>query len=481
VVFRYNEAWNIEGTAFLALMGNHEGGECDNWQIYGNILGYTDDVDAQYTGPEGGIQNGVIANSSGDYATNCKIYNNTFINIWPNGATTGKIIGFDAAGSTGNAFRNNLIYNGDLTGGKRLVYNTGVHADSMSHNYYILAPFYNVAGTDSLETSIQKGTADPFTALATEDVSLTSQTEPGTTLTLFTTDLLGTSYTVSGSWTRGALAYDSGESGARDWYVDRSASGDGTGTEADPLQASQIADSLGTGDTLYDVTPDNVGANAYTVAVDSVRVNFKKTLDDNPVIVGGLKTIEPVNLAVVGDAVPDSVLVLSGNRDGEMRQPVGNIATVDFTGYTMDAGESTAGGVSTMFIQMHPSVSNYASMNTAYLRLSCAGTKTGTANMLVYAIKNVATPKDTTEAQATLASVSGSGVVWQIVNPASGAYYLSPNLASIINALDLANAGGDSVLFVITENGSGSAVYFRARTYENAGTDIDPELVYEYQ
>jgi hypothetical protein len=309
MVFRYNEVWDAEGTCFLALMGNH-GYQTDNWQIYGNVFGNT----AEGISTQDGVSDGVIGNSGGDWTSNSVIYNNTFINVFQSNAGSPMfLIGFETS-ATGNTFRNNLVYQGGLDeatfGIRKHILFRYVHEDSIDYNTYIDAPF-RTTYADSNEVHIEKGTGDPFTDLENGDVSLAQNTDPGTD-TPYTTDALGVEYDVSGGWTRGAYAFDSGETGVKTWYVDRSLSEDGAGTVDDPWQSSQIAGSLEAGDTLYDITPTVTGANPLTIAVDSVTVKYKTGVGATPTKVGGLKPLTMTNLSTSGS---DSVLVAANNDD----------------------------------------------------------------------------------------------------------------------------------------------------------------------
>lgn len=308
MIFRYNEVWDIEGSLCLGLMGDH-GWQTDNWQIYGNVFGYT----AEGISTQDGVANGIIANTSGDYTTNSVIYNNTFINYPCSNSSSPINIVSLLTGSTGNAVRNNLVYQGGLDetfGNTRLIRYTGIHEDSLDYNTYIDA-YFAAAYADSDEVHIQKGTGDPFADLASGDVTLAADTDPGWT-SPYTTDALEVDYDVSGGWTRGAFAFDPGESGPHIGYVDRSKTENGDGTEGDPWQPSQIAGSLEAGDTLYDITPTVTGANPLTISVDNVTVKYKTGVGATPTIVGGLKPLTMTNLSTFGS---DSVLVAANNDD----------------------------------------------------------------------------------------------------------------------------------------------------------------------
>lgn len=308
MIFRYNEVWDIEGSLCLGLMGDH-GWQTDNWQIYGNVFGYT----AEGITTQDGVANGIIANTTGDYTTNSVIYNNTFINYPCSNSSSPINIVSLLTGSTGNAVRNNLVYQGGLDGtfgNTRLIRYTGIHEDSLDYNTYIDA-YFAAAYADSDEVHIEKGTGDPFTDLASGDVTLAADTDPGWE-SPYTTDALAVAYDAGGGWTRGAFAFDPGESGPYIRYVDRSKTEDGDGSEGDPWQSSQIAGSLEAGDTLYDITPTVTGANPLTIAVDNVTVNFKTGVGATPTIVGGLKPLTMTNQSTFGS---DSVLVAANNDD----------------------------------------------------------------------------------------------------------------------------------------------------------------------
>ena len=77
MIVRYNLWEDIEGTAYIALMGQHDGDIMDSWKIYGNIFYYTE----ANTYERSGVSNGVVGNSNGDLATNLQFYNNTIVNV----------------------------------------------------------------------------------------------------------------------------------------------------------------------------------------------------------------------------------------------------------------------------------------------------------------------------------------------------------------------------------------------------------------
>jgi hypothetical protein len=463
MILRYNEIWDIEGTAFLALMGT-TGYQHDNWQIYGNVFGYS---------PEGiktqdGIQNGIIANSTNNYTTNSVIYNNTFINIPCAPTSVVNIVSFDAgAGATGNAVRNNLVYMGGISG-ETYKY-AGVEEDSLDYNTYFDVPFYT-AYADSNEVHIQKGTGDPFTDLASGVVSLAQNTDPGTD-TPYTTDALGVEYDVSGGWTRGAFAVDPGESGPHIGYVDRSKTEDGDGSGGDPWQSSQIAGSLEAGDTLYDITPTVTGANPLTIAVDSVTVKYKTGVGAAPTIVGGLEPLtEFVNLST---SVVTTYLLGGATDDSYLR--LGSSGAYSWASYVYDAPARNVPvaeydtGKPTYAMNRFPNIPKVTATSVIFSTWVTAATVTNAPTVKGHDSDNAVAPTDTTTAKAILDTLTTASASFSAVTSGSYPGRREVDITDIFNEITsragFGEAGAVQLVFSPDLAGSG---YARLRDYSDA-------------
>lgn len=182
-IVRYSMFEDIMGTYVL---GHHNNGNLNGYEIYGNIFYWTTSARNLGNGIIGTLQEPNPVNS-------VRIYNNTFANI----ASGNAGINFYVAGTNGLLVSNCLWY---VTGTVTLPL-TGV---SRGHNwYYGLTTEYsnNVAS----QTGVQFGTGDPFTDMEGGDFSLLSATATGATLgETYNTDMLGTTRT---NWDRGALEY----------------------------------------------------------------------------------------------------------------------------------------------------------------------------------------------------------------------------------------------------------------------------------
>jgi len=147
MIVRYNMWADIEGTAFLAFLGQDVTAE--RWEIYGNVFFYTTD---NSTNREG-IASGTIITRESCFSNNIKVYNNTFINI---PAQSAGIYLF----GTGNEIYNNIWYNSNmiltLQGQGTFDYNW----------YYGNTDYRDSSNTDASlagdETNGVVGTGDPF-------------------------------------------------------------------------------------------------------------------------------------------------------------------------------------------------------------------------------------------------------------------------------------------------------------------------------
>ena len=174
--FAYCVWEDFEGTGGIIYEGT-------GLKVYGNVFFHTEGSSASIGG------NGSIGTWTASDATDCKIYNNTFVNI--NGHNPG--IAFLSSPSTGNVAYNNLFYNSPNS-------NLFVNVESHDYNW-----FYNSSGTHG-ESNAQSGEGDPFVALSDHNFRLAVSTDPGLAVDWpFDGDPDGSKRGADGTWDRGAF------------------------------------------------------------------------------------------------------------------------------------------------------------------------------------------------------------------------------------------------------------------------------------
>jgi len=155
IVLRYNIWRNIDGTGAWTTMY----GDAYNWDIYGNIVYYTDDFD----GGSYATLRVLYDASNWGRAYNWKIYNNTFVN------TKGSHVGFTIDAGSGNVAYNNMFYNcppalfWGITPKYSAYFNTTVYQgdDASTRQTGEGDPFVNSANYDfHLSSATQKGKSD---------------------------------------------------------------------------------------------------------------------------------------------------------------------------------------------------------------------------------------------------------------------------------------------------------------------------------
>lgn len=174
--FRYNLFEDVVGSY---LFGNH-GDAVNGYKIYGNILHFKN------VGPS--LGNGVVGVlSGGGSVSGLRFYHNTITGIF-NSSTQGF---YSTLRGSDNLARNNLWHEG-TDADYAFSYGDATH----DHNTHVNMP------TQSGE---ENTTGDPFTAVASGDVSLVANTTAGATLdSEYATDMLGHTRV---TWSRGALEY----------------------------------------------------------------------------------------------------------------------------------------------------------------------------------------------------------------------------------------------------------------------------------
>jgi hypothetical protein len=161
-------------TAEIGIFGNDL--PIDDVEIYGNWFS------SSITGQQ---RNAIIALGGlgfNSYPSNCKIFNNTFVDIAADGTAYSAIT---AGGGSGTEARNNLFYNSG---------STSVSANTTSNNV--------------------TASSNPFVDYSGKDFRITSSNDArnaGTSLgSTYNTDPLGVTRGADGTWDVGAFEYDDG-------------------------------------------------------------------------------------------------------------------------------------------------------------------------------------------------------------------------------------------------------------------------------
>lgn len=166
---------HFEGTGGLMLQG-------DDFEIYGNVF-YQDDTAVYHQAP-----NGVVGTWTGFKVTNCRVYNNTFGNIGPNGTALGLFFGSESLG--------NQVYN-------NIFYKTKVDTGNTTHNYNHMADLLSSTPSEPNGTT---STVDPFVDSANGNFSLKSPTASAMNLgSPYNMDMYGTNRDADGIWQMGAI------------------------------------------------------------------------------------------------------------------------------------------------------------------------------------------------------------------------------------------------------------------------------------
>ncbi|MBZ0220513.1 MAG: tandem-95 repeat protein, partial [Candidatus Methylomirabilis sp.] len=162
----------------------------ENWDIYGNIFIWTENLGRRSM--NGAI--GSLSSSTDYYARNVNIYNNTFVDLVDGGA--GKI--FPIYNEIGNIKAyNNLWYNSPATS----------FGPDVEHNYNW---FMGSNESAIFESAMQVGESDPFIDNGGGDFRLSAGTEPGIVHPdLYDMDMVGIVRGADGFWDRGAFEFES--------------------------------------------------------------------------------------------------------------------------------------------------------------------------------------------------------------------------------------------------------------------------------
>lgn len=185
VVIRHSQILEYRSTGGIIM------GRANNWEIYGNVFKWNTDMGST-------SNNGAIGSWSSDstyYATNIKIYNNTFVDLKSGGS--GKLFPIYKSASNISAY-NNLWYNSPSANFGGVV----------KHDYNW---FKNSNEGSISESHMQTGTGDPFISYSGENYRLNSSTSSGMSLSSpYNADMDGNTRGGDSVWDRGAYEYKSG-------------------------------------------------------------------------------------------------------------------------------------------------------------------------------------------------------------------------------------------------------------------------------
>ena len=187
-VFRYNFVEDCVGTY---LLGHHNTGVFDGYKIYGNIFYWS----GSYVGASGG--NGMIGTltSGTDGIKNLSFHQNTIFNLMNGGPGNASLS--PHISSTMVASNNIIHFKSGDTNSTTFIYGTNV---THGYNWHINR---TVSGDNAINSS-----GDPFVASGSLNFQLTTNSIAGATLgSPFTVDMVNTNFNVSGTWTRGSLAF----------------------------------------------------------------------------------------------------------------------------------------------------------------------------------------------------------------------------------------------------------------------------------
>ena len=183
-VIRYNIFRNSEGTGTILIKDSVQSG----FEIYGNVF-YNTNITRYFN------SNGIISDTTGDSTTYAKVYNNTFLPHRNGLGSKISYVSWDV--STGNEFKNNVVFDAD-----------GIGGSSRSYNLY---DNNTLASGETGGQYFSSGQAALFTDSSTYDYTLKIDTDAGTDLSgTYTEDMLGNTFGADGTWDRGAYEYDSG-------------------------------------------------------------------------------------------------------------------------------------------------------------------------------------------------------------------------------------------------------------------------------
>lgn len=181
VIFRYNQVLDFRSTGGIIM------GWADNWEFYGNVFWWKNS--------QGGTaNNGAIGTWSSDstyYASNIKIYNNTFVDL--DGGGAGKLFPIYKSISNITVY-NNMWYNSP----------TANFGGGVTHGYN----WFKSSNDGISDSNKQVGSGNPFVNYGSGDFRLTTPTASGKSLSSpYNADMYGNARGADGTWDRGANEY----------------------------------------------------------------------------------------------------------------------------------------------------------------------------------------------------------------------------------------------------------------------------------
>lgn len=186
-IFRYNIVEDCRGTY---LLGHHNAGVFDTYLIYGNVIWFT----TSYVAESGNGMFATLTSGTGKLI-NAVVAQNTIFNMLNGGSGNGSLNPHQS--STLVASNNIFHFKSGDTSTSIFIYGTNV---THGYNWHINR---TVSGDNAINSS-----GDPFVNSGALNFQLTTNSIAGATLgSPFTADMLGTNFNVSGTWTRGALAF----------------------------------------------------------------------------------------------------------------------------------------------------------------------------------------------------------------------------------------------------------------------------------
>ena len=236
IIFRYNYIYDVDGTY---LWGVHDNNTANGYEIYGNIIVFTNRPSNTSDGIVGDLNgNGTI--------NNLKFYNNTITGDFNYNVGFGPIVG------SNNVAYNNLWVKLSGTGGFGSI-------SSVTHNYN---SFYNLTHSGEENRS-----GNPFTNSGNENFTLSGVTTAGTTLpNPYNVDMFGNVRGADGTWDRGAYEYLASGPPTTD-TVSPSIPANLIAT---PVSSSQI-------NLSWNASTDNIGVAGYRVYRGGVQIATSQT------------------------------------------------------------------------------------------------------------------------------------------------------------------------------------------------------------
>lgn len=305
-IIRNNTFKDVEGSCGICLYGWHgDTGVCpsqvNNVSVYNNLFYWSAYRPSNYA-----LQNGVVTGDGGSTLTNIKVYNNTFANMSYSGSTIMKGPVWTDLGTSGNEFKNNVVYKLDSTN----MAGNAFKGFTKTYNWYYGNTNAKTSSVDSDwasgETGAVVGTGSPFTNDVSDFTLAVGSTpiDSGTTIATYNIDRVGTARPQGSAYDMGAYEYTSGSAPDTTAPTITSATVDTSGTLLSIVFSETVVANINTGFTLTMSGGEGVlsyasGSNSNTLVYNITG----RTIDDDETGVAGLDYVQP------GSGIED----LSGN------------------------------------------------------------------------------------------------------------------------------------------------------------------------